>query len=76
MLLARMLDTTVHGVVYEVAGSVDPTVLRAGAAIVSETCEGSRIQYVLLGADPLDHGTWLRAARGAVDRVLGAVMAG
>jgi hypothetical protein len=71
MLLARMLDTTVRGVVYEAAGSVDPDVLGAGAALVGERCEDSRIPYVLLGADPVaDLRAWTAAAVGAVHRTL------
>jgi uncharacterized protein YbjT (DUF2867 family) len=72
MLLARMLDTTVRGVVYEVAGSVDSDLLRAGSEIVRDVCVGSRIPYELLDVDPIVHQAWLMAASGAVDRMLGA----
>jgi len=54
MLLTRMLDTTVRGIVYETAGAVDPAVLRAGAERVRACCEDSRIPYALLEADPVD----------------------
>ncbi len=70
MLLTRMLDTTIRGVVYEGAGSVDPELLRAGATRVRAACEGSRIPYVLLDADPADWEAWLAAATDAVARVL------
>jgi uncharacterized protein YbjT (DUF2867 family) len=70
MLLTRMLDTTVRGVVYEAAGSVEPDLLAAGAALVRERCEDSRIPYVLLGADPADHLAWAAAAVGAMARAL------
>ncbi len=70
MLLARMLDTTVRGVVYEAAGSVAPDVLARGAALVRERCEDSRTPYVLLDADPGDDSAWTRAAVGAVERAL------
>lgn len=72
MLLARMLDTTVRGLVYEAAGTVAEAVLRTGAEIVRDGCERSRIPYVLLDANPVDHPAWLLAATGAVDRVLKA----
>ena len=36
MLLTRVLDTTVRGVVYEAAGSVDAGVLAGGAALACE----------------------------------------
>jgi NAD(P)H-binding len=68
MLLLRMLDTTVRGVVYEASGTVDPVVLTGGADRVRRFCEGSRVPYVLLsGAAP---GAWPREGADAVDRVL------
>jgi nucleoside-diphosphate-sugar epimerase len=70
MLLTRMLDTTVRGVVYEAAGSVDPAVLASGAALVSDRCEDSHIPYVLLSAAPTEHGAWTRAALNAFDHAL------
>jgi hypothetical protein len=76
MLLARMLDTTVRGVVYEAAGSVDPEVLAVGATIVRERCEDSRIPYVLLRAGPGDHRAWTAAAVDAVHRTLDGVPVG
>jgi hypothetical protein len=72
MLLARMLDTTVRGLVYEAAGTVAEAVLRSGAEIVRDGCERSRIPYVLLDANPDDRRAWLLAATAAVDRVLKA----
>ena len=70
MLLARMLDTTVRGVVYEAAGSVGPALLEAGATLVRERCEDSRIPYALLRADPADGCAWTVAAATAVDSAL------
>ena len=49
MLLTRMLDTTVRGIVYEAAGAVDAAVLeRRRARCVRACCEDSRIPYALL----------------------------
>ena len=70
MLLTRMLDTTVRGIVYETAGAVDPAVLRAGAERVRACCEDSRIPYALLEADPVDVDAWTVAAVAAVNRAL------
>lgn len=70
MLLSRMVDTTVRGVVYEARGSVDRAVLDAGAALVRERCEEARIPYGLLRADPADPGAWTAAAVDAVSRTL------
>lgn len=70
MLLTRMLDTTVRGIVYEAAGTIDAALLRAGAARVRQLCEPSRIPYALLGVDPSNREVWLEAAVQAVERVL------
>jgi uncharacterized protein YbjT (DUF2867 family) len=70
MLLTKMLDTTIHAVVYEAAGSVAPDLLRAGGALVRSVCEGSRIPYLLLDTDPGDCAAWVRAAVQAADSVL------
>ncbi|HEY5429184.1 MAG TPA: hypothetical protein VIK04_08705, partial [Solirubrobacteraceae bacterium] len=70
MLLERMLDTTVRGIVYEAAGTVDPALLAAGAQRVRHACERSLIPYVLLDADPGDHTAWVPVAAAAVERAL------
>jgi hypothetical protein len=72
MLLARMLDTTVRGIVYEARGSVGATALGAGAGVVRAACERSLIPYAILAADPNDPDAWLRAAVEAVEVVLSA----
>ena len=64
MLLEKLVDTPVRGVVYEGALPQGETVARGA----SETWQ---IPLEVLGADPLDHGAWLIAARGAIDRLLG-----
>jgi nucleoside-diphosphate-sugar epimerase len=66
MLLLRMLDSTVRGIVYEATGTVDPAVLAAGARRVREFCEGSLIPYALLD----EPGAWPEIAAGAVENVL------
>jgi hypothetical protein len=76
MLLTRMLDTTVHGIVYEATGSVDAAVLRAGAIRVRERCHDSRIPFALLAADPADHAAWTVAAVAAVHSTLDGSSAG
>lgn len=76
MLLSRMVDTTLRGVVYEASGSVDPAVLALGAALVQERCEDARIPYGLLRADPADHRAWMLEAADAVDRTLAGAQAG
>jgi uncharacterized protein YbjT (DUF2867 family) len=71
MLLHKLLDTTVRGLVYEAAGTVRAEVLAAGAALVSGACETSRIPYALITTDP-GAGEWLTEGLGAVERVLAA----
>jgi len=70
MLLERMLDTTVRGIVYEDTGTADAGLLREGAARVRRACERSLIPYVLLDADPADRDGWTEAAAAAVGRAL------
>ncbi len=69
-LLRRLLDTTVRGVVYEAAGSLDAGLLAAGGRIVRDACERGRIPYALVATGP--GPGWLEAMVGAVDRVLPA----
>lgn len=60
MLLRRLLDTTVHGVVYE----------GPAGGLVRRTCERSRIAYALLDGARYDHDAWLEAALAAVESLL------
>jgi uncharacterized protein YbjT (DUF2867 family) len=71
MLLHKMVDTTVRGIAYEAAGSVEPAILATGAAEVRAFCQDSRIPYVLLQADPRDHSAWLAEAASAAGELLG-----
>ncbi|HEY2318207.1 MAG TPA: hypothetical protein VGH67_07900 [Solirubrobacteraceae bacterium] len=70
MLLERMLDTTVRGVVYQAAGSVDPALLETGAQRVRRACERSLIPYELLSTDPAGGDEWIADAVAAVARAL------
>ena len=70
MLLERTLDTTVRGVVYQAAGSVEPALLRAGAERVRHACERSLIPYELLCADPATDEGWVGQAVEAIERAL------
>jgi nucleoside-diphosphate-sugar epimerase len=72
MLLERTIDTTVRGLVYEAAGSVDPALLAGGAETVGAACAKSEIPHVLLEADPGDHEAWLAAALARVEDLLGS----
>jgi nucleoside-diphosphate-sugar epimerase len=70
MLLERMLDSTVRGIVYEAAGTLDGELLAGGAAIVRSVCERSRIPYALLDGDPGDLPAWLALAAELPERLL------
>jgi len=70
MLLEKMIDTTVRGIVYEAGGTAAPAVLQRGGELVSMACQRSRIPYELIDADPSDHGAWMRVAERAVERVM------
>jgi threonine dehydrogenase-like Zn-dependent dehydrogenase len=70
MLLERSIDTTVRGLLYEAAGSVDSALLGEGAEAVRAACSYSEIPHALLDADPADHEAWLAAALGAIDELL------
>lgn len=70
MLLERTIDTTVRGLLYEAAGSVDQALLDAGAATVAAACSYSEIPYGLLRDDPADHDVWLAGALSAIDELL------
>jgi uncharacterized protein YbjT (DUF2867 family) len=70
MLLEKVIDTTVRGVVYESVGSVAAEVLEHGRELVSVACQRSRIRCRMIDADPSDYRGWLRAAEAAIDRVM------
>lgn len=71
MLLTKMVDTTVHGVVYEARGSVEPELLAGGARLVRAFGARAEARYAMLEADPGAHDAWLQAAIEAVEDVLG-----
>jgi threonine dehydrogenase-like Zn-dependent dehydrogenase len=68
MLLTKMVDTTVRGVVYEARGAVDPATLARGVQRVGDFAERASVQCVMLDADPSEPSQWLRAAVAAVDQ--------
>lgn len=70
MLLERTIDTTVRGLLYEAAGSVEPALLAGGAETVRAACSYSEIPHALLEADPADREAWLAAALERVDELL------
>lgn len=70
MLLTKLVDTTVRGVVYEARGTVDADVLGSGAERVRRFAESSLVRVALLKADPGRPQEWLSAALAGVDRAI------
>jgi uncharacterized protein YbjT (DUF2867 family) len=71
-LLTKMIDTTIHGVVYEASGTAPPELLQAGAAAAQAFAQRARARVALLEADPAAPEAWLQAALGRVEAVLAA----
>jgi hypothetical protein len=71
MMLSRAIDSTVRGVVYETAGTVDADVLARGHAELRRTCELNEIPYAIVDTDPRATDAWVAAAHGAIDGLLG-----
>jgi hypothetical protein len=72
MMLEKVTDTTVRGVLYEAAGTVDAATLRVGAAEVARAQALNEIPGALLDADPGALDAWVAAAREAIDGLLAA----
>lgn len=70
MLLTKLVDTTVRGLVYEARGSVPGEVLAGGAQRVRAFGERSLARTVLLEADPSSPRDWLVSALDAVSRAV------
>jgi nucleoside-diphosphate-sugar epimerase len=69
-LLERLVDTPVHGLVYEAAGSVDDGLLASGATVVREASTRWRIPVEVVDEDPSAYSEWLSAMTAAVARLL------
>jgi uncharacterized protein YbjT (DUF2867 family) len=74
-LLERLVDTPVRGFVYEAAGSVEPDLLAAGAAIAEEAGAIYRMRVEVVEREPADMAAWVDAMRAAVGGVLGETRA-
>jgi hypothetical protein len=71
MMLEKVTDTTVRGVVYEAAGTVPDDALAAGVREMQHARATNEIPFALLEADPADRGRWLDAAHAAMLHLLG-----
>ncbi len=68
--LSQTIDTTVRGLVFETAGSVDARTLAAGRALISEKAAFNAIPLRVIDADPRDIDTWRAQARAAIAELL------
>jgi len=71
-LQEKLVDSPARGLVYEAAGSVDPELLAAGAAIVREVGETFRMPVAVVSEDPADPEAWTAAMLRGVSEVLEA----
>ena len=71
MMLSKIIDTTVRGVVYEAAGSAPPKALAAGVAELERMGKLNEIPYEVVDADPADALAWVAAHRQAISRLTG-----
>ena len=73
MMLERVTDSTVRGVVYEASGTIAATALSAGVHEVREANRKNEIPFRLLYADPRGaREAWLAETLGLVGSLLGA----
>ena len=72
MMLARTIDTTVRGIVYEAAGTVDLAALARGEQVLETAASTWGVPVEALRVSPLSRSEWERAARAALGRLLGS----
>lgn len=75
-MLSQTIDTTVRGVIYEAAGTVDPSRLASGAEVVRSWAALNRVPHRIVDRDPADPAGWRDEAVGAIDGLLGAIAVG
>ncbi len=70
MLLEKLVDTPVRGVVHESAGTLGEDVLAGGRELAQRAHDTWQIPLELLDGDPADHERWRARALAAVHRLL------
>jgi hypothetical protein len=71
MMLSKVIDTTVRGVVYEAAGTIAPETFATGIAELERMGQLNEIPVAVVSADPADRARWAIAARNAIGRLIG-----
>lgn len=69
-MVQTLVDTPVRGVVYEAAGSVDPSLLASGAEVVRRVAAANLMPAVIVDTAHDDSRAWVATMADAVDRVL------
>jgi hypothetical protein len=71
-VLERLVDTPVRGMIYEGAGTLDPELLREGAAAVRSASATWEMPAAIVETDPSDRDAWRAAMLAGVEEVLTA----
>jgi hypothetical protein len=71
MMLGRVIDTTVRGVVYEAAGTIAPAAFATGLAELGRAGRLNEIPHATVDVDPADREAWVTAARHAIAGLIG-----
>jgi hypothetical protein len=71
MMLSKVIDTTVRGVVYEAAGTIAPAAFATGIAELERMGRLNEIPVAIVDADPGDGAGWATAARQAIGGLIG-----
>lgn len=71
MMLSKLIDSTVRGVVYEAAGTIAPEGFATGIAELTRVGTLNAIPYRVVDADPADRAAWVVAARHAIGDLIG-----
>jgi threonine dehydrogenase-like Zn-dependent dehydrogenase len=72
MLLTKLTDTTMRGIVYEARGRAPAELLERGAGRVRAFARDTRAGYELLESDPDEPVAWAAQSQAAVERILTA----
>jgi hypothetical protein len=71
MMLSKVIDTTVRGVVYEAAGTIAPGAFATGIAELRRMGRLNEIPVAIVDASPADRTAWVAAARHAIGNLVG-----
>jgi hypothetical protein len=71
MMLSKIIDTTVRGVVYEAAGTIAPAAFATGIAEVQRMGRLNEIPSAIVDANPADRTAWVAATRHAIGDLIG-----